>query len=72
MWWTATTVEARRDHAYTAQGIHGQFLYVNPAAQIVVVVWSAQPQPTGGDVVNDLTVFDAVVRALRSPFATSR
>ncbi|MEI6739628.1 MAG: serine hydrolase [Gemmatimonadaceae bacterium] len=72
MWWTATTAEARRDHAYTAQGIHGQFLYVNPAAQVVVVVWSAQPQPTGGDVVNDLAVFDAVVRALRLPSATSR
>ena len=65
MWWTATTPDARRDRAYTAQGIHGQFLYVNPADQIVVVVWSAQPPPTGGAVVDDLAFFDAVVRTLR-------
>lgn len=31
--------------AFVAQGIFGQFLYVNPAAQVVAVVWSAWRQP---------------------------
>lgn len=65
MWWTATTPEDRRDRAFTAQGIHGQYLYVNPAAHVVIVVWSAQPQPTGGAVLDEEALFRAVVRELR-------
>ena len=65
MWWTALTPEAGRDRAFTAEGIHGQFVYVNPAAQVVIVVWSAQPQPTGGAVVDDHAFFAAVVDAIR-------
>ena len=30
--------------AYAAQGIFGQFLYINPAADVVAVVWSAWPE----------------------------
>ena len=65
MWWTAASAAAERDHAFTAEGIHGQYVYVNPAAQVVIVVWSAQPKPTGGAVVNDHAFFAAVVEALR-------
>ncbi len=32
------------DKAYTAQGIHGQFVYVNPAKNIVAALTSAWPQ----------------------------
>ncbi len=65
LWWTGTTPAARRDGAYSAEGIHGQFLYVNPAANVVIVVWSAQPKPLGGAVVDDWLFFDAVAAALR-------
>lgn len=65
MWWTPSRLDAQRDAAYTAQGIHGQYIYVNPAARVVIVVWSAQPQPTGGAVVDDEAFFAAVVAALR-------
>ena len=65
LWWTATTDASRRDGAFLAEGIHGQFLYVNPAARVVIVAWSAQPQPTGGAVFDDAVVFDAIVAALR-------
>lgn len=65
MWWTAATRAAERDHAFTAEGIHGQYVYVNPAAQVVIVVWSAQPKPTGGAMVNDHAFFAAVVEAIR-------
>ncbi len=65
MWWIPESEVARRDGAFAAEGIHGQFVYVDPAAQVVIVVWSAQPKPLGGDVYDDLTVFDAIVTALR-------
>jgi hypothetical protein len=66
LWWPGTTAAARRDGAYAALGIYGQALYVNPAARIVIVVWAAQPRPTGGDAVDDWLFFDAVVATLES------
>jgi len=63
-WWTGTTPASRRDGAFMAQGIHGQFLYVNPAAKIVIVVWSAQPHPTSDAVIDDWSLCDAVADAL--------
>lgn len=65
LWWPGTTAAARRDSAYAAIGIYGQYLYINPAAQVVIVVWAAQPSPTGGEVINDWAFFGAVVDVLR-------
>lgn len=65
LWWTPETAASTNDHAYAAEGIFGQWLYVNPAKQVVIVVWSAQAKPTGRAVVNDWKFFDAVVAALR-------
>lgn len=65
LWWTATTADSRRDGAFVAEGIYGQFLYVNPAAKVVIVVWSARPTPTGGTIIDDRVFFDAVTAALR-------
>ena len=31
------------DGAFTAQGIFGQFIYVNPAEDVVAAIWSAWP-----------------------------
>lgn len=65
LWWTAPTAASRRDGAFAGEGIHGQFLYVNPAAKVVIVVWSAQPKPTGCAAIDDWQFFDAVTDALR-------
>lgn len=65
LWWTGTTDASRRDGAYAAEGIFGQFIYINPAAHVVIVVWSAQQKPTGSAVIDDWVFFDAVVDALR-------
>lgn len=65
LWWTGTSQSAKQDSAFSAEGIHGQFIYVNPAAKVVIVVWSAQPKPTGDAVIDDWLVFDAVTDALR-------
>ena len=65
LWWTGTSPADRRDHAFAAEGIHGQFVYVNPAARVVIVVWSARPKPSGGEIVDEWAFFSAVVDALR-------
>ena len=72
MWWTPEGSEAKRDAAFTAQGIHGQYVYVNPAARVVIVVWSAQPHPTSGTAVDDEAFFAAVVAALRQDISADR
>jgi CubicO group peptidase (beta-lactamase class C family) len=64
-WWPGTSESARRDGAFSAEGIHGQFLYLNPAVRGVIVVWSAQPRPLGGAVVDDWAFFGAVADSLR-------
>lgn len=65
LWWPGTTPAAHRDGAFAAEGIYGQFLYVNPTAQIVIVVWSARARPVGADAIDDWTFFDAVTAQLR-------
>lgn len=65
LWWPATSPAGRRDGAFSAEGIHGQFLYLNPAVDLVIVVWSARPQPTGGAVIDEWALFEAVADHLR-------
>jgi len=65
LWWTGETAASQQHGAYAAMGIFGQSIYINPAAQIVIVVWGAQPKPTGSAVIDDWVFFDAVVDALR-------
>ena len=65
LWWPGTSAAARRDHAYCAEGIYGQFIYVNPAANVVIVLWSAWPKPTAGAAFDSRLFFDAVAEALK-------
>jgi CubicO group peptidase (beta-lactamase class C family) len=65
LWWTATTPASRRDSAFMGVGIHGQTLYVNPAAKVVIVLWGARPHPTAGAVIDEWVFCDAVTQALR-------
>lgn len=51
--------------AFMAMGIHGQYLYVNPAAGVVIVAWGARPHPTQGQVIDDWAFCDAVSTTLR-------
>ena len=66
LWWTATTPGGMRDGAFSAEGIHGQSIYINPAARVVIVTWGAQLRPTGGAVIDDDVVRDAIVQRLRA------
>ncbi len=65
LWWTGATPASQRDGAFAAKGIHGQFLYVNPVAKVVIVVWGARPNPIENGVISDWVFCDAVVAALR-------
>jgi len=64
LWWPGTSAAARRDGAFMGRGIHGQYLYINPATNVVAVVWSAQPRPTGDGIVSEWAFFQAVSDAL--------
>ena len=64
LWWTGETPASRRDRAVMGVGIHGQVLYVNPAARVVIVAWGARPHPTAGQVIDDWLFCDAVTDSL--------
>lgn len=58
MWWPEP------DGAFRAFGIFGQSIYINPARHVVIVVWSAQPKPTGSAQASDSGFFTGVLQAL--------
>lgn len=61
-WWTFPGP----DRAFTAQGSNGQFVYVNPAESLVIVVTSVWPDGTSNDLEDHTyAIFEAFARALR-------
>lgn len=65
LWWPAMDPAGQRDAAYSAIGIHGQTMYINPASQLVIVLWGAQVRPTGGAGSDNAAFFQAVNAVLR-------
>lgn len=66
MWWPSSGAPNTVNHgAFAAEGIFGQAIYINPREQVVIVQWSAQTKPTGGEIVNNDDFFGAVSLALR-------
>ena len=66
-WWALphgpTSIHAG---AFLATGAFGQFIYVHPAEQVVIVIQSAWPHHQGGDAeVETFALLKAAVRALR-------
>lgn len=59
LWWPGP------NGTFMAEGIHGQYLYVNPATRVVIVAWGARVHPTQGQVVDDWVFCNAMVAALR-------
>jgi CubicO group peptidase (beta-lactamase class C family) len=68
-WWPAWATETHPDPegAFSAIGIFGQFLYVNPKEHLVIVVWSARSKPEGRDIIDDMDFFGAVAQRLHAP-----
>ncbi len=65
-WWTMKP-EAGPEHvgAYMARGVQGQFMYIQPRGNIVVVGLGARSKPTGKQAIEDLDFLAAAVRQLR-------
>ncbi|ETX10991.1 beta-lactamase [Roseivivax halodurans JCM 10272] len=64
MWWPAWTDASKEDDAFAAVGIQGQYVYINPAENVVIAVTGAQPEPLGKEPVEPMAFFDAVVAAI--------
>lgn len=67
MWWPVPAREGSlEDRAFSARGIFGQYIYVNPRHEIVIVVLSARSKPKGAEAIPDNDFFNAAVSALIS------
>lgn len=66
MFWPVEDSEAAIHRgAYEAAGIFGQGIYVNPAENVVIAIWSARSKPLGSTPVKDLDFFAAICEAVR-------
>lgn len=66
MWWVPELEDPSLKGCFQAEGIYGQYIHINPARQIVVVVASARSKPSYGKrlEINDDAFFAALARAL--------
>jgi CubicO group peptidase (beta-lactamase class C family) len=67
-WWVLPRqAGSAHDGAFTAQGIFGQFVYVNPREQVVAVVWSAWRKAWEDDAeLETYALLGSAVEALRA------
>ena len=65
LWWPVPKGDPVHEGAFEAVGIFGQHMYINRRENLVIVVLSARPKPTGSTAVDDDAFFGAVVKALR-------
>ncbi len=64
LWPVTANVTDSNAGAYRAIGIFGQHIYVNPQAEVVIVVWGALPKPSDSAPILDEDFFAAAVVAL--------
>ncbi len=66
MWWAVPSRAGTfEDGAFSARGIFGQYIYINPRHGLVVTVLSARSKPRGAEVILDNDFFNSVVEALQ-------
>jgi len=66
MWWPVHPPAGTSfSPGFSARGIFGQYMYINPTERIVIVVWSARAKPLGSEVILDNDFFNAVVKTIR-------
>jgi CubicO group peptidase (beta-lactamase class C family) len=64
LWWPLPKGDPVHEGAFWAEGIFGQYLYLNPRERLAISVQSARPKPTGANVDADAAFFAAVAKAL--------
>ncbi|MDB5652717.1 MAG: Beta-lactamase [Tardiphaga sp.] len=66
MWWPVPAPDGSLDDgAFSARGIFGQFIYINPKHNIISVVLSARSKPKFSESILDNDFWNAAVAALR-------
>ena len=65
LWPIPNSAGTINEGAFEARGIFGQHIYMNPRENVVIVVWSALPKPTGKATIVDTDFFAAMSEALR-------
>ncbi|MCB1672877.1 MAG: serine hydrolase [Gammaproteobacteria bacterium] len=65
VWPLEATAGSIHEGAFSAIGIHGQFIYMNPAERVVIVVLSARSKPTGMAIIDDDDLFAAITEILK-------
>jgi CubicO group peptidase (beta-lactamase class C family) len=66
MWWPVMGRNGSvTDGAFSARGIFGQYIYINPREQVIVVVLSSRSKPKGAEAIPDNDFFNSAVSALR-------
>ncbi|MEM9421920.1 MAG: serine hydrolase [Pseudomonadota bacterium] len=61
MWWPVKDPDGSyTSGAYSARGIFGQYIYINPKKRLVIGVVSARPKPRFSEVIQDDDFFNAV------------
>lgn len=67
MLWPVEDAEGTiNEGAFTAEGIFGQQIYINPEENIVIAAWGAQPKPTGKETLDSYTFFAAMAEAIKA------
>ena len=54
------------DGAYSAIGIFGQFIYVDPGRNIVIAMWGAQPKPLYRSGIDEYVFLAAIAKAVHN------
>lgn len=66
MWWPVPRPNGSfADGAFSARGIFGQYIYINPREQVIVVVLSSRSKPKGAEAIPDNDFFNSAVSALK-------
>lgn len=65
MLWPVEDAEGTiNEGAFTAEGIFGQQIYINPQEGVVIAAWGAQPKPTGKETLDSYAFFAAMTEAI--------
>jgi CubicO group peptidase (beta-lactamase class C family) len=65
MWWIVPDASGSlADGAFSARGIFGQYVYINPKRDLLIAVLSSRAKPRGSEVILDNDFFNSAVEAL--------
>jgi hypothetical protein len=64
MWWPVPGPEGVPAGGFSARGIFGQRIYLNPGKRLVVAMLSARSKPMNSEAIDDNDFFNALAEGL--------